>query len=637
MSPQQQDASGFGRPRQRANTTSFASSFGWRRHRSDQVTPSPVNVPPATQQPLSLDALIDALKPPAVPSLAYARALAGLLGTASPSPRCAVIQPILASLCDVSGPLSFQAAGFDILSSYWENPEAVCAETADRLSFFSLFLGSAVPWAADLWEPRFKALRAFTKYGTDIVGIETALTNLLKWWLEGAFDGLLKCDGDLDRSERAERERSVDVLVKFLSDVLNKPENIARLPENTVPLMIDFYASLVDRSIVTPKVSDAPNDFSTSSDSVASQPRFGLHRRNPSSLSTSSLASPTTPTPPSMTQSLYKTPAEIAITIYLDYFQTQIKMLSPSLLENIMPLLFRALASCASPLPRLTVLSQPLKKSSLEDRILETLISIYTGPYSTNCVGIHRRCLFPEFPLEYEAQAQETEAARNTSDDSAPLPIPQKIPWIPLQLGILTTLGGYRMMRIRLRHILITRLARAYIQRETSIGYSHSGAPSHIDVEQELMEKAWPRDDYIPNVGIGIGSVASGWDPRRVGSALAESVASWIDWIGEGPHTPSVIQPDRDSFRENWDRERNQADRILEEAAGILKDLLQEADSREDDNSSLNDEEAAFVGGILFSLCKYVTPLRQVRTPSVSAVLTPAIAEIQTVPRLPFR
>ncbi|EKM76245.1 hypothetical protein AGABI1DRAFT_131561 [Agaricus bisporus var. burnettii JB137-S8] len=606
MSPQQQDVSGFGRPRQRANTTSFASSFGWRRHKSDNVSPSPVGTPQASHQPtLSLSAIIDALRPPAVPSLAHARTLAALLSTASPLPRCAAVQPIISSLCDFNNPPSLQAIGFDVLSSYWENPEAGYAETADRLSFFSLFLGPTTAWAVDLWEPRFKALRALTKYGTDIVGVEAVLINLLKHWLKGAFDGLLDLNGELYRSERVERERSVDVLFKFLSDVLNRTENIARLPENTVHLTIEFYASLVDHSIVAQKGSEVSSDSPIVSDPSPSQQSFGLHRRNTSSLSTSSITSPSTPTVPSTHQTLNKPPAELAITIYLDYLSTQIKTLSPSLIENIIPLLFRALAFCASPLPRLTILSQPLRKPSLEDRVLETLVSIYTGPYSTTCVGMHRRCLLPAFPAEGEIETEEGEPIMMKGDDITP----QKISRVPLQIGLLTSLGGYRMMRMRLRQLLIIRLARAYISREVS--YSYTGAPSHLELEQELMEKAWPRDDYLPNADIGIGSVANGWDPRRVGTAVSESVCAWIDWIGEGPHTPGITPTDKDAFRENWDRERNQVDKILEEAAGMLKDLLQEADSREEDNPCLNDEEAAFVGGILYNLygSPYVLPL----------------------------
>lgn len=417
MSRQQQDTSPFGKPRQRANTTSFAS-FGWRRHKSDQPVSSQSNAQNPTQPSLSLDALIDALTPPAVPSLAHARALAGLLTTASPLPRRAVISPILLSLCDVNGPSSFQAVGFGIIASYWENPEAIVVETADRLYFFSLFLGTGDSWATELWEPRCKALRALTKHGADIIGIEDALIAIIKQWIEGAFAGLLKGVGDMDRLEKGERERSVDVLVKFLFDILNKPENMARLPENTTSRMIRFFAGLVDCSIVNPDDSHSPNKFSASSDSLASssQSTYGLHRRNPSSLSTTSLTSPSTPVPPSTAQSTWKQPAEIAIAIYLDYLQTQVKTLSPPFLEDILSLLFRALAFSSSPLPRLSVLAHSRKKLSLEDKILETLTLIYTGPYSATCMGILKRCLYPRFPREGEDEAENPDPPQQSSD-----------------------------------------------------------------------------------------------------------------------------------------------------------------------------------------------------------------------------
>jgi tuberous sclerosis protein 2 len=158
--------------RSRANT-SFAS-FPWTRKHSS-VIPNPPH-PPA---PLSLDALLDALYPPAVPSLSHARSLANVLPNHSPLPRRDILNPILYSLCSADSPPSVQGAGFDILAAYWENPEASSLSTGERLSYFSLFLGNPTPWAIELWEPRLKAVRALTKYGVDIVGIEANLIDLL--------------------------------------------------------------------------------------------------------------------------------------------------------------------------------------------------------------------------------------------------------------------------------------------------------------------------------------------------------------------------------------------------------------------------------------------------------------------------
>jgi len=610
MSVPQQDSSSPGRSRQRANTTSFAP-FGWRRYKSEQPF-LPHGQPPATiQQQLSVNDLIEALRPPAVPRPAHARALANLLPTASPLPRTSVINLIVSSLCDINGPSSFQAAGFDLISSYWENPEATVVETADRFSFLSLFLEPSISWSAELWEPKFKALRSFTKYGIDIVGIESILVNVIKWWIEGAFEGILRSDGSLDYTERLERERSVDVLVKFLSDVLSKPENVARLPEDTIPSVLKFYASIVDRSLVPPKPSNSLKEFSASTDSLvsSSQSKFGLHRRTPSTLSTTSIVSPNTPVP----SSPYTQPTEIAISIYLDYLHAQIKVLSPPIIQDVLPLLFRALAFCSSPLPRLTALPQSRKKSSLEERVNETLTSMYTGPYSTTCVAVNKRSLYPEFPADGESLPESDNMSTRTNEGSTARRA--SISRTSLQLGIFTSIGAHRMLRNQIRQVLTARLVRAYILREASTGYSYSGAPSHIDVEEKMMEKAWPRDDHA-NAGIGIGTGgSSGWDARRVRPAFAESISRWIAWIGEGLHIEA--RSASDTYQESWDYERQNVDVILEEAAELLKDILQEVDSREEENDGLNGEEAAFVGEALYSLCKYIPPLRRVQSSGI--------------------
>lgn len=67
--------------RQRSNTT--FTPFTWRRGRTDTV----VAPPQETSVPLSLDALIEALTPPAVPSIHHARALASVLVSVRQTPR----------------------------------------------------------------------------------------------------------------------------------------------------------------------------------------------------------------------------------------------------------------------------------------------------------------------------------------------------------------------------------------------------------------------------------------------------------------------------------------------------------------------------------------------------------------------
>ncbi|KAF9460489.1 hypothetical protein BDZ94DRAFT_1311500 [Collybia nuda] len=605
MSRQQQDADTQNRSRPRANTTSFP--FAWRRPRTEITSALIVPATPPTQ-PLSLQGLIEALTPPAVPSLTHARSLASILVSHSPLPHRAVLNPVLASLCDVNSPVAIQAAGYDILSAYWENNEAAQLTTADRLSYFSLFLGSNTCWGTDLWEPRFKALRALTRYGVDIVGIELAFLGVLKSWILGAFDGLLKNDGTLDRVEKSERERSIDVVAKFIASVLDKTEIVARIPEVDLAQVLQFYAGLVDKSVLLGS-STAERIATSSSDtastiSTPSKPPPG-HRRNHSSISVGSLPSPTSQTPPMPSKAPSKDPADIAITLYLDHLSSQLKTLSSTYLSVILPLLFRALAFCASPLPRLTVLPHPHKKLSSEDRITDMLNALFAGPYSTTCMVTLKTHLFP---------CSTRNGDGNTSQGFPRMETDIQL-FDSISLMIKTSVGAHRTFRNYVRRALAARLARAYISRESSIGYSPSGAPGHMDMERDLMERAWPKEDYM-------GSGGNGWDAGRLGKVLTRSVEAWIGWQW-------VVGAERD-----WDKEREGKEAILEEAAGVLKDIWQELDSRgEEEGGSLDEEEACVVGETLRKLVAYVLPLRN---PDGSAFVLP-ITKSSTAPSVFLR
>jgi hypothetical protein len=149
-----------------------------------------------------------------------------------------------------------------------------------------------------------------------------------------------------------------------------------------------------------------------------------------------------------------------------------------------------------------------------------------------------------------------------------------------MQTSIQTSLGAHRTLRNYIRKGLCTRLARAYISRESSLGYSHSGAPVHLDVERELMERAWPKDDV------------SGWDAARLGPPLHKSVKAWV------------------AYEFAWDGSNGLArEQILDEVAGTLKDVLHELNSRET-NVVLEDDEASAVGETLRELAVYIHSLR---------------------------
>lgn len=598
MSRQQQDADAL-RSRPRANTNSFAS-FPWRRPRTEQPPSSQVTAPPIAQ-PLPLESLIEALTPPAVPSLGYARSLAGALSTQSPLPRCAALNPVLASLCDVDSPTSLQAAGFDVLSAYWENAEAVTLTTADRLSYLSLFLGSGVAWSTELWEPRFKAFRALTRWGRDIVGIESSFLRVLQSWIDGAFNGLLlNREMAADRAEKTERERSIDVLSGFLTSILENSETVARIPEEELASVLWFFSHLVDRSIVLPSSPPSqdrlPSPLAESHASTNAPPRTTgqTHRRNTSSASASSVPSVNTVPPPPV-KIFGKHPGDIAITLYLNHLTSRLKTLSSACLHNILPLLFRALAFCATPLPRLTVMpSHSSKKLSTEDRITETLSSLFTGPYSSTCMMILKQHLFPPTDLPaHDADSSQNSKGKSSDCDTSTYPLQNSI-----KMATQTSLGAHRTLRNYVRRALCTRLARAYISREISLGYSPSGVPGHIDMERDLMERAWPKDDYASSAGLGMGG--NGWDAARLGKILAGSVEAWVAWRSGLDGSVSV------------EGEKERKEKILQEAAGVLKDILQELDAREEDSGVLDEEEASVVGETLGRLASYVLLLKYV-------------------------
>ncbi|KAJ6569477.1 hypothetical protein B0H19DRAFT_938421 [Mycena capillaripes] len=561
------------RSRPRANTSTFSAFGSWRKQKQDQSTTPPVPTNP-TPPPLHLEELIQALTPPAVPSLAYARSLATGLSSHSPIPRHAVLNPILATLCAAEAPVALQCAGYEILAAYCENPEAIGLGTPDRISYFSFFLGSgAASWGTEIWEPRFKALRALTKSGTDSLGIEIPILIVLKGWISGAFDSIVM-DLALDRSERAERERSVNILADFLTTMVGGAEFMARIPEDELVGVLHFYASMVEKamdvsSLRRPSLSSPPIEFAPNTSPA--RPFSQNHRRNPSSVSvTSSITSPPV-TPGTGT----KQPSDIAIAIYINHLTTQLKTLSTAYLDIILPFLFRALAHCASTLPRLTVTSQPSRTSSSENRINDTLNLLLSGPYATTCMIILKRNLYPPSSLLGVHQDPDTED----------VPVDAKT----VHTAIQSAFGAHRTLRSYIRRALSARLARAYISRQTSAGYSHSGAPAHMEIERDLMERAWPSTD------MGLGQ--SGWEAGRLGRPLSASARDWVAFCHcDGEET-------------DW-QVRDAVERILDEVAGTLKDVLQEVDARDEDNAALTKEEASAVGQTLYHLAEYLTPLK---------------------------
>ena len=542
MARPQADADVGPKNRVRSNTTTFSSfAAGWRRPRPETVS---VSVPPPQLQALAFDALVEALSPPAVPSLAHARALATTITTQSPLPKPALLNPLLGSLCDVDSPPQLQCTGYEIMASYWERYEGKVT-TSDRLAHCSLLLQTS--WSQEVGDARLRALRALTKGGGDAFGIEIPLLNLLKSWIDGACDAYLSCDP----SDCADRERSIELLAAFVSSILEHPETVARISEGELASVLKFYASLVSKTLDIPlpfTTSDSPSTASpagSSEQSTVQRSASNGHKRHSSSLSVRSI-------PPSAVHPS-RHPAELTTTIYLDHLHSQLKSLAPKILAVILPLLFRAQAFFASPLPRLSVTgSRPRGPVGLEERIQKMLHSLFSGPYGASCMVILKRHLSPTDQIL----------------DSH---------------GLSISFGAHRMLRFDIRQALCSKMARAYIARLSTHTYTPSGAPSHMDLEKDLMERAWSKDDL------------SGWDLLKLGRMLCKSIEAWAKRAGT--ESDQTIQADRDH--------------ILDEAAGTLKDIFQEFDERED-GVDMDEEEASIAGETLRHLVSFVRPLKYV-------------------------
>jgi hypothetical protein len=393
MVPQQdRDIANHG-TRPRANTT--FSSFAWRRDRQVPATPVTSTLP-ASLPMLSLEALIEVLTPPNQPSLAHARSLASILPTYSPILPPSTLNPILMSLCSARSPVSLQVAGYEIISAYHENNELDVLDTPDRLTLLSFVLRPSEDWSQEIWEPRFRALRASTKYGTNVLGVESTFLKVLKTWIRGAFQGLVGPIA-MDATERAERERAVEILSKFLMEVIRQDNVVSRVHGGELTSILHFYASLVEQAVNIPPplprdvsvLSFGTPDSSAPCDGTPTVPTQA-HRRHPSSLSL----------PPSHSTVVLpiKHPADLLVGIYLDHLTSQLKTMSQANLEYVIPHLFRMLAFYATPLPRLSISSPTLKSAPLEVRVSETLDSLLCGPYATTCMIILQKYLLPPAP-----------------------------------------------------------------------------------------------------------------------------------------------------------------------------------------------------------------------------------------------
>lgn len=431
--------------------------------------------------------------------------------------------------------------------------------TGDRLSCLSLFLDAAVPWSAEVWESRFKALVAIIQSGTETVGMEGDLLRVLRSWIEGAFEGLARHELP-SVGERTERQRSIKSLTDFLTTLVGKPEFVSRLSEGDTAGVLQLWEELIDQALLIPvdyaslgSPACSPNDLH-SPKTTSPQRLSQVHRRHHSSTSLPSMAS-------------LKHPADIVVDAYLTYLSTRLEALAPEHLENISPLLFRALAFYATPLPRVSLESHSSHEHPIEKKITERLVFLVSGPYSSSCTRLLKRHLLPSSELG-QASAQ-------------------------------ASVGAVRTLRVSIREAIFSRLARAHITRVSSTEHTPAGVPTRIDLERSLMERAWPKD----------ASATASWDLSRFRGVLCRGIKAWIEKDLAGQSEPVGALKEA----------------VLNEVAGILKDVVQAIDLSEretragegrdagvKDGEEMDDEEISSFGDILQELVAYIKSIKYV-------------------------
>lgn len=556
MPPAHSDSHGTTRPpRPRANT-SF-SAFAWKRNRPESMSAPLASTPAAPVQTLPIETLIQSLIPPAVPSLSHARLLVTALSTQTPAPPPATLTPILTGLCSTDSPASLQAVGFDILTAY-----CICGatlSTSDKLTYFDMIRTSCDVWAQEVWEPRFKALNALMSSSDDTAGVDDALLGLLSGWVEKATGDLIASAG-ASPVDKQEKERAVEVLSEALTSWFEKLEASGRISDKDVLSIFEFYQNLVTHAITYPLDSSQPSPtpptpFRENSAGFSTPIR---HRRHPSSAS--NLTSPLSNASPQQRHTT-RNPVHLVISIYNNFLSSRITRLPPSYLTSLLPLLFRILSSIMSPLP--VISPRPpvtTERQSIEHHIIKTITALLSGPYATSSLIILKRLLLP---LPSSTEASDAIMAKQ----------------------IKISLGAVRTLRLQVRHVLEDRMAVRYVQRDMSMTATHAGTPSSMmTLDQHLLdraERAWRKEG------------AAIWDARKISFLLVRSIKAWIDI----PCSLSNV-----TCRE----------KIFEEIAGLLKDVLYELDDKEyDQDSELDDSDTAgAVGETLYQLMAYVKTLR---------------------------
>jgi tuberous sclerosis protein 2 len=473
------------RGRRKVTNLSLSQSLNW--FKGSKVEESPP-VPATPQLPeLSSSELIHMLSPPAVPSPQHARALSHMFATKELVLPFAVLQPILASLCSSDSPSSCQVPGWDMMATYWKrassNPSQNTYATSERMGHFSMLIAPCV-WAMDVWEPRYKAMVALVETPDGSMGFEKDLMLSLRSWIEGAFGRLVTSDM-IPFDERLERERSVDVLSKFLISFLLDVKVASRLDQADIALLLESLEVMVGcaltldpNRIYSPTLSQGP---STPSSTNHTPPRKSIpHQRRPSSHFVP-LSSPT-PIP-------VKVPLDCIIDVYVNFLTSQDTKLSYKHLETTIHILCRVLAyyNAPIPVPSASIDSQSHPTSPYYKHVVDALSGLLSGPHSAS-VRLHlKKCLSPVIAHKRD---------------------------VPVAIQVST--GAFRIIRVFIRLALRERLQ----------------LPSEVprSTQNELLDDA----DMDPG--------AHAFKPSHFGRAFREALKAWVGATLHGSTCEPVLE-----------------------------------------------------------------------------------------------
>ncbi|KAF6750827.1 hypothetical protein DFP72DRAFT_909439 [Ephemerocybe angulata] len=586
------------------------------------------------------ESLIDSIAVSKTPNPAEVRLLVKMLSTQAPPPFPTLqraLFPLFVDKEDSTGVIPvLHTLGFDVMAAYWENPFVKDSDeprmSSDRLSCFTFFLEpTLVSWSLENWETQFKAFQSVTKHGQQIKGVEVTVIDMLKRWLLITFQRLVQLSTANEPEATAECERCILVVGRYLADLLKQENNVARIYDEVLIDVLRFHSLLIDQLILIPGPQTAQNlSLESPASPTIEKSLRRAHKKTGSSLSISSLMFATAPSPsptpkPAPPSPSVKHPAELAISLFLEHLSGHLLNLKASQLMNVLPPLFRALAFCASPLPRLTLQGSANKPASLEDRIVDLLNTLVPTSSFPTCMRALKQHLFPAETGESgnttptkstaaaDAAVNEASAGTNSEATEFPFPMPatattpHSMPgtatsnnrfFDSLYLMIMTGLGASRTLRNFVRRALAARLESVYSTKESEGAKQPRekpvGAINRFAIDQDLLDVVWLRHSH---------SVSSHLDKSV--RTLASSIDAWVAWDTDLP------EAELHSSQYNlYEKVRDGREHILEEGAGILKDIYQEFELSEEAMVKRDESELEPINDALKCLCMYLVSLQ---------------------------